>query len=143
MASFQVGDDDEPISGINITPLVDVVLVLLVIFIVTASFLLKSAIPLELPSAASADQRAPSILAVSVNRRGDLFINGKAGKLAQLAAVVKQAAAAKGGNLSAVEAFVSADRGAQYGVLVEVMDRLRLLGVTSIALDTRPEVAAR
>jgi biopolymer transport protein ExbD len=143
MASTQLEDDDEPISGINVTPLVDVVLVLLIIFIVTASFLLKSAIPIELPASATAEQRPQSLVAVTVSRGGEIFVNGTPGTFDDLRVAVERAAAAKGGDLRAVEAFVSADVGAQYGLFARVIDRLRLQGVTSIALDTRPEDAAR
>ena len=143
MASLQLENDDEPISGINVTPLVDIVLVLLIIFIVTASFLLKSAIPIELPVSATAEQRSQSLVAVAVSRTGEIIVNGTPGSLEDLRAAVERAAAAKGGDLRAVEAFVSADVSAQYGLFAKVLDRLRLQGVTSIALDTRPEDAAR
>lgn len=143
MASGPIGDDDEPISGINVTPLVDVVLVLLIIFIVTASILLKSAIPIELPKAATAQQRAQSLLAVSVSSAGDILVNGRVSSLDALPAAVNAAAAAKGGDVATVEAFVSADIAARYGLFANVVDKLRLLGVTAIALDTRPEDKAR
>ncbi len=55
MAGFTTGDDDDVISGINVTPLVDVVLVLLIIFIVTASAIVKAAIAVDLPKAATAE----------------------------------------------------------------------------------------
>ena len=143
MASSPIGDDDEPISGINVTPLVDVVLVLLIIFIVTASFLLKSAIPVELPTAASAEARPQSLLTIVVSRDGELVINGKPGVLLGLKDAVELAARAKDGDLRKVEAFVSADVAAQYGVFAKVVDRLRMLGVSSIALDTKPEETKR
>ena len=143
MASGPIGDDDEPISGINVTPLVDVVLVLLIIFIVTASFLLKSAIPIELPKAATAEQRPQSLLAVAVSSAGDILINGRLGSIDGLAEAVNAAAQAKGGDLRTVEAFVSADVAARYGLFAAVVDKLRLLGVTAIALDTRPEDKTR
>lgn len=143
MASAPMGDDDEPISGINVTPLVDVVLVLLIIFIVTASFLLKSAIPIELPTAATSETRPQSLLTVLVSRTGELFINGSPGTLDGLKAAVESAARAKEGDLKKVEAFVSADVAAQYGVFAKVVDRLRVLGVSAIALDTKPEESPR
>jgi len=141
MASLSLADDDEPISGINVTPLVDVVLVLLIIFIVTASFLLKSAIPIELPTAATGEQRSQGLVTIVIGRTGEILVNGTTGTLDDVRAAVTRATAAKGGDVRAVEAFVSADVGAQYGVFARVVDRLRLQGVTAIALDTRPEEA--
>ena len=143
MASTALDDGDEVISGINVTPLVDVVLVLLIIFIVTASFLMKSAIPVDLPAAASGEQRAQGLLAITVSKGGELAINGQPASLAALDEAVTRAAAARGGELRRVEAFVSADVAAPYGQFAGVVDRLRVLGVTSIALDTRPEDAAK
>ena len=143
MASAALDDGDEVISGINVTPLVDVVLVLLIIFIVTASFLMKSAIPVDLPAAASGEQRAQGLLAITVARDGAIAVNGQPASLAALTEAVTRATEARGGEVRRVEAFVSADVAAPYGLFASVVDRLRVLGVTNIALDTRPEDAAR
>lgn len=137
------GDDDDIISGINVTPLVDVVLVLLVIFIVTASFLLKSTIPVELPAAASAEQTPSGLLTVVVARDGAVSVNGQPGGLDALDAAVSSAAATRDGRRDAVDAFVSADVGAPYGRFAEVVDRLRVAGVVKVALDTRPAETSR
>jgi biopolymer transport protein ExbD len=139
MAHAALDDGDEVISGINVTPLVDVVLVLLIIFIVTASFLMKSAIPVDLPAAASGEQRAQGLLSVTISKGGELAINGQPAALEGLGDAVKRAAEARGGEVRTVEAFVSADVAAPYGLFARVVDRLRVLGVTNIALDTRPE----
>ena len=143
MASAALDDGDEVISGINVTPLVDVVLVLLIIFIVTASFLMKSAIPVELPAAASGEQRAQGLLTITIAKDGTLAINGQPAALEALPDAVKRAAETRGGEVRRIEAFVSADVAAPYGQFAGVVDRLRVLGVTSIALDTRPEDAAK
>lgn len=131
-------NDDDIISGINVTPLVDVVLVLLIIFIVTASFLLKSAIPVELPAAASAEQAPGGLLTVVVAKDGAVLVNGQAGGIEALPKAVADVAAVRGGRVDSVEAFVSADVGAPYGRFAEVVDRLRVEGVVKVALDTQP-----
>jgi biopolymer transport protein TolR len=143
MASTALDDGDEIISGINVTPLVDVVLVLLIIFIVTASFLMKSAIPVDLPAAASGEQRAQGLLTITISKDGALAVNGQPASVAALPEAVERAAAARGGEVRRVEAFVSADVAASYGLFARVVDRLRVLGVTNIALDTKPEDAAQ
>src|SRR3954468_25023013 len=73
----QTSEADEMISGINITPLVDVVLVLLVVLMVTSSYLASHGIPVDLPKGATGESTS-SILSVSVTRDGALFVDGTA-----------------------------------------------------------------
>ena len=135
-ASFQ--QDDDIISGINVTPLVDIILVVLIIFIVTASLVLRTNVPVELPKAQTAEQSVEGLINLAVTSDGELFLNGRPGKLDDISALVTQArekARERGGKVSA---FISADVNARYGKFAEVLDRLRLEGVTDIALDTKP-----
>ena len=131
-------ESDEIISGINVTPLVDVILVVLIIFIVTASAILRNSIPVELPRAQSAEPTTSGLLNVSITRSGQIYINGRKGTLAELPQAVARARQALGGGKRSPSAFVSADVKAQYGLFAQVVDRLRLEGVSEIALDTRP-----
>ena len=134
------GGEDELIGGVNITPIVDVCLTLLIVFIVTASSMVNRSMPVELPRAASAEASPPSILNVAIARDGQVFINGAPGRLEDLAAAVEAArarAAAQGGE-TRLAGFVSADVAAPYGRFAEAVDRLRLAGVAEIALDTQP-----
>jgi biopolymer transport protein ExbD len=137
MAATQQSDD-EIISGINVTPLVDIILVVLIIFIVTASFVLRHNVPVELPSAQTAEEGRGGLLNLAITKDGELFINGAPGDLDGIAAKVAEArekVKVEGGQLSA---YVSADKRADYGSFAAVVDRLRLEGVTDIALDTSP-----
>lgn len=138
MAGTTSGGDDELISGINVTPLVDVALVLLIIFIVTASFLLRSSIPIELPKAATAEQSAAGLMVLGIRKDGRLFINGRQATIADLPAAVADARAKRTDPKREVSVFISADIGASYGAFASVVDRLRLEGVTEIAMDTNP-----
>ena len=70
-------NDDGLISGINVTPLVDVVLVLLIILMVTAQFVAAQAIPMELPRAASGES-VPRSVSISVDAQGALYLDGQA-----------------------------------------------------------------
>lgn len=139
-----LNDGDEVISGINVTPLVDVILVVLIIFIVTASVILRSSIPVELPRAASAESSTSGLLNVAIAKDGGLYINGASARslesLPRAVADARVAARERGGR---VAAFISADVGAPYGLFARVVDRLRLEGVTEIALDTQPQEAIR
>jgi biopolymer transport protein ExbD len=135
--SHNSSDGDEIISGINVTPLVDIVLVLLIIFMVTASFVLKSKIPIDLPKAQSGEAGQAGLLTLTVTQDGQLYINGQPGSLDGLAAAV-ETTRAKLPARTAVTAFVSADTRASYGAFASVVDKLRLMGVSDIALDTQP-----
>ncbi len=130
----QVGNDEEIISGINITPLVDIVLVVLIIFIVTASFVLRNNIPVELPKAATGQESTAGLLNLAIDKQGALFVNGKPSSVEQLPRAVADARAKD----TKVSAFIAADVQAQYGAFAQVVDRLRQEGVTDIALDTQP-----
>ena len=132
--------DDELIGGVNVTPIVDVCLTLLVVFIVTASQVVNRSMPVNLPKAASAESSPPSILNVAIARNGDVFINGAPARLEDIPGQVEAAHAriASTGAESRLAAFVSADVDAPYGRFAEAVDQLRLAGVTEIALDTQP-----
>ena len=132
--------DDELIGGVNITPIVDVCLTLLVVFIVTASQVVNRSMPVNLPKAASAESSPPSILNVAIARNGDVFINGAPARLEDIPGQVEAARArvASTGAEARLAAFVSADVDAPYGKFAEAVDKLRLAGVNDIALDTQP-----
>ena len=70
-------DQEDAITGINVTPLVDVTLVLLIIFMVTTSYIVKAAIELDLPQAATASQSRPASLSVTLTRQGELYLNNR------------------------------------------------------------------
>ena len=130
--------DDDIISGINVTPLVDIILVVLIIFIVTASLVLRHNIPVELPQAQTGEQSVDGLINLAVTAQGELYLNGRPGGLDDIPALVaevRQKVKESGGKVSA---FISADTQARYGKFAEVIDRLRLEGVSDIALDTQP-----
>jgi biopolymer transport protein ExbD len=139
-ANWGGAGDDELIGGVNVTPIVDVCLTLLVVFIVTASQVVNRSMPVNLPKAASAESAPPSILNVAIARNGEIFINGAPGKLADIPREVTaaRARAASAGVEARLAGFVSADVDAPYGKFAEAVDQLRLAGVNDIALDTQP-----
>ena len=139
-SSWGGAGDDELIGGVNITPIVDVCLTLLVVFIVTASQVVNRSMPVNLPKAASAESSPPSIINIAVARNGDLFVNGAAAQLKDIAREVEaaRARAASSGVEAKLAGFVSADVDAPYGRFAEAVDQLRVAGVSDIALDTQP-----
>ena len=135
--SLRNGDNDEiyaPLAEINVTPLVDVMLVLLIIFMVTAP-LLTPGVKVDLPKAASAKALNPKApLIVSVARDGRLAFGSDAITLDALGAAVK----AKMGDDPAQVVHIRGDKDAPFGDVVKAMDRLTLVGVTHIAIVTAP-----
>ena len=125
-----------PMSEINVTPMVDVMLVLLIIFMVAAP-LLTVGVPIELPSAKGqqlqANSKEPLTLSVSTN--GDVFIGETKVALADLSAKLAEIAKSR-----ADEAiFVRGDKGVDYGTVLKVMGRVNAAGFKKISLVSEKE----
>jgi|KBSSwiStaDraftv2_1062776.scaffolds.fasta_scaffold358194_3 biopolymer transport protein ExbD len=138
MAARALADDDEPITGINVTPLVDIVLVLLVILMVTASYVTSRSIPVELPRAATGET-LPGILALTIDHAGRVFVEGELLEEPGLRARVRTAR----GRDPELRAVISADGRASHAQVVRVVDVLRQEQVTRFALDVDPLELAR
>jgi biopolymer transport protein ExbD len=137
MAAARNGDDNGTIADINVTPLVDVTLVLLIIFMVAAPLMMNTpAIKVELPKAASGDEAAHSTLALTLQRRASggytLYANGAAADDAGVRAIVGRLAA----DNRELQAIIAADRGIAYGDVVHVVDLVKTLGIRRFALET-------
>ncbi len=142
MGGFVPVPADELVTGVNITPIVDVALVLLVVFLVTSSLIVSKSIQVEVPRAATASESAVGLLALVVAASGELYVNGQPARVDDIPRAVAEARKRldPGQKLSG---FVSADVSAPYGRFAEVVDRLRQEGVTEIALDTKPMESPR
>ncbi|AKK00951.1 biopolymer transporter ExbD [Pseudomonas sp. Cab53] len=130
--AFSTQDSDEVLSEINVTPLVDVMLVLLVVFIVTAP-LLTNAIPINLPkteSVAPVEQKDP--LVVSIDDKGKVFID-KDEIQADLLETNLQAAKAKNPE---VRVQLQADNGVNYGEVARAMASIERAGITKLSVIT-------
>lgn len=145
MAGGAFSSDDDVIQGINVTPLVDVVLVLLVIFMVTAPVIYQSAIKVQLPKAQSGEQTSQqSPLSFTITREGTVMW----GKdpvdwdtlSARLAELVKSTP-----DPNSLTAMVSADEATPHGAVVRLMDTLRRNGLARFALnvESTPNAPAR
>lgn len=117
-----------PMSDINMTPLVDVMLVLVVIFIITAP-LMTSAIKLDLPKTEAAKPvDAPKSVSIVVDKTGQIFINDQAASLAQLAESLSKTAQVS----KDTEVQLRADEAVPYGKVVEVMGAAQKAGLSRI-----------
>ena len=133
MAS-QVANDDDMITGINVTPLVDITLVLLVILMVTASYVASKAIPLELPKGATAET-TPMTLSVSIDKDGRTFLDAAPVDEPALRARIRAARAAD----PETRAVIAADGRTTHAHVVHVIDLLRREDVTRFAINVDPE----
>ncbi|MBK8010383.1 MAG: biopolymer transporter ExbD [Deltaproteobacteria bacterium] len=127
----QVDSDDEVLSDINITPFVDVVLVLLIILMVTSVDIVKASLVVELPKAASGKEAIASTLNVVITEDETLYLDGE--KMTEEALIAKtKSEAAKSTDLQAV---IAADKKVPYGVVVRVIDLVKSNGVKAFALN--------
>ncbi|GAA3879851.1 biopolymer transporter ExbD [Gibbsiella dentisursi] len=131
--AFVSQDNDEVMSEMNITPLVDVMLVLLVVFIVTAP-MLTNAIPIKLPKTeaiAPPEQRDP--LVVSIDAQAQLFVNKTAVPREMLIPRLQQAKAENADLIVQLQA----DEGANYGAVAGILAEMEKAGITRLALLTQ------
>jgi biopolymer transport protein ExbD len=134
MASPSGQTTDGLISGINVTPLVDVMLVLLVIFIVTAKIIVTPAVPLDLPHAAHGEE-VQVVLSVIVPVRGPMLVDGSALSNDDGLTEKARAAAARDPELRAV---IQADGDVPHRRVIQVLDALKGAGITRVAFGALP-----
>jgi biopolymer transport protein TolR len=125
-------------AEINVTPMVDVMLVLLIIFMVSAP-LLTVGVPIDLPQtqASSLDQADKEPLAVSVNTKGQVFLQDSEVTIEELVAKLQAITAARGGADERI--YVRGDKNVDYGTMMKIMGRLSGAGFKRVALVTEVE----
>ena len=130
-----------PMADINVTPLVDVMLVLLIIFMVTAPLMLAG-VPVDLPeSKAGALDQDKKPVQVSIDNQGQIFIDDRAVQMAGLGAQFAQIAAISGKGKQSPQIFLRADRALDYGRVMAVMGELNRAGLNRVALVTMGETS--
>jgi biopolymer transport protein ExbD len=134
MGSFNSQQNQMPTAEINMTPLVDVMLVLLIIFIITAP-LMTHQVPVDLPRAASTPTpEKPMTLQVSINAENAIFIGAEAVDRNTLETRFRAAVAKD----EKVEMHLKADRATRYETVAETMSAARHAGLTKIGFVTQP-----
>ncbi len=123
--------DDEPIASINIVPLVDIILVVLIIFMVTAPLVLKPTIDINLPKASSGDESPPTPLNIAINRDGGISLNGQTSTLADVTAYATKIAAEK----PDTAAILQADRTVTLETLTSIIDVVKTAGIKKVAFS--------
>jgi biopolymer transport protein TolR len=125
-----------PMAEINVTPLVDVVLVLLIIFMVTAPFL-QGGLEVNLPRVATHGLDVHEGLIVSIRADQTVAVGNAVVPLARIEAALQQAGASRR------PVFLKADQRVPYGVIVDLIARMRRMGVASLGLVTQPPASGR
>ncbi len=136
--SYADEGDDSIISDINVTPLVDIVLVLLIVFMITVPSIVNNpSIKVELPKAASGDDTLKSTLALTLSRTPsgyDLYANGEKTDEISLQRTIPEMLKKN----KDLQTIIAADKGIAYGDVVHIVDLVKTLGVHKFALNTDP-----
>jgi len=136
MAGASSGDDDA-IVAINVTPFVDITLVLLIIFMVTARIIVSQGMPMDLPKAASGDS-IQTVFSVELTTDGKTVVDSQPVKDDEAIPPLAKAAKAKNKDLRAV---IRADKKVEHGRVIHVLDLLNRVGVAKIAFAVTPATA--
>ena len=121
----------QPIVGVNVTPLVDVVLVLLIIMMVSATYIVSQSLKVELPKTASSDDTVAKTYVVTITKDGKYLFNDRVIAKESLASELRNAQkSAK--DLSLV---ITADQSALHGQVVNVIDVAKVEGITKFAIN--------
>jgi biopolymer transport protein TolR len=126
-------DDDgggRMITDINVTPLVDIVLVLLIIFMVTTTYIVNPSIKVDLPKAATGSDQTRTSLALTLTKDGTLYLNGER---SDDGAVARYIAAELPKNAD-LQAIIAADKVVPHGSVIHVIDLVKRAGVRKFAI---------
>jgi biopolymer transport protein ExbD len=136
-AQISNGDDEGPIASINIIPFVDIVLVLLIIFMLTSNANVRASMVVNLPKAATGGARVESTVNIVCNKDGSLQLNGAASNPREIANFVKRESKTN----PKLQAVIAADKGVEYGHVVDLIDLVKSNGVSAFALDVERQAA--
>jgi biopolymer transport protein ExbD len=134
MAGFSSNKPNAPITGINVTPLVDITLVLLIIFMVTAKLVVSRAVPMDLPKAATGGE-VQQIFSVALQADQQLTVDGVALTDEQLLSTARAALAAQ----PDLRAVIDAAGNVPHSRVLSALDVLRQAGVTRVAFGVAPK----
>jgi len=131
VARRQAQRDDD---GINITPMLDIVFIMLIFFIVSASFTRETGVSVDRPTAAEAVPLQQAAILIGVRPDNEIWMAGQRVELAQLRHMTERARSENPEG----SVVIVADRGARIGTVSRVMDQLRLAGVEGVAIAAKP-----
>ena len=136
MAGSAGGEDEDMIAGINVTPLVDITLVLLIIFIATSSIIIKAEKGVTLPDAKTAEQSGKGLINVTVLKQGkDKALIYMQGQIVENQATLRRDLEAEKKLDKDVKVIISADQQIDYQEVSDLVDAIRKAGISNFALD--------
>jgi|SRR5215469_15967895 len=135
--AFAVQNGDEEITGINVTPLVDIVLVLLIIFMVTANFIVRETLEVDLPRAAHGGETLQGLVNVVLDKDGRIFFDGAEVTEGDLLQHVAESVAKD----SQTRAVISADQALNYGRVMHLIDEIKGQGIAKFALNIQKDAS--
>ncbi|MFZ5477139.1 MAG: ExbD/TolR family protein [Myxococcota bacterium] len=138
MAGKLGGHGDEPVTDINVVPLVDIILVVLIIFMVTATRLDDLGIKVQLPEASTGEATDNSSLGITVTNDGQLLLDGEIVTETQLRARVREERAKN----KDVVCLIAGDKDAKHGDVTHVIDLVKQEGVLKFAINIEPVAVA-
>jgi biopolymer transport protein ExbD len=139
MAGGIMQEADEGITGINVTPLVDITLVLLIIFMVTTKIVLNQTVPLDLPKAATGTSDVQVVFSIVLAVDGRALVDGKS--IANDDEILQLARDSQGQHPD-LRAVIKADSAVTHGRVIHVLDLLKQAHVSKIAFGVTPVAAA-
>ena len=131
--AMNMGKSNEVMADINITPLTDVLLVLLVIFMCTASAITQAGMNIKLPSSVTQDTQQTSEITISITSGKDVYVGRDKVETSVLLEHLKGLATSRKTN----RVVLNADEAVPYGFVIKVMDAARQAGLSSIGLSTQ------
>lgn len=126
------GDED---AGIDMTPMLDIVFIMLIFFIVTTSFIKESGIDVNRPTAQTAERKELGNIIIAIRPDGEVWIDKRAVDIRAVRANVERLHAENPQGT----VVITADRQARTGILVQVMDQVRLAGVEDVSIASEAE----
>jgi biopolymer transport protein ExbD len=122
-------------TEINLTPMLDVVFIMLIFFIVTTSFVKETGVEVNRPSAKSSVQKAKANILIAIKNNNEIWIDNRSVDIRSVRANIERLKADNTHN----SVVIQSDEDSKTGILVKVMDQIRLAGIFNISLSTLKE----
>lgn len=132
---FKINGNDHtsPMSEINVVPLVDIILVVLIIFMVTAPMVLKPAIDINLPKASTGEEIKTKTIEIFISSKGEILLNNQITSLESLKANVDNALKSD----PDIAAILTSDKGVTLDILTDVIDAIKTSGIKKVAFSVQ------
>lgn len=122
-------------AGIDMTPMLDIVFIMLIFFIVTTSFVKESGVEVNRPSAATASKKERANIMIGITETGDIWLQKRRIDLRSVRSNIEKLHAENPEG----SVVIQADKGAKTGTLIQVMDQVRLAGVANVSIAAKPQ----